>query len=108
MTMPKRDIPPELIIKTKAWLGNDGHAFFNDIKERYGRINACWDEEGIPHPVHFREGTQIRNFMRTSGLCNDWGDRDFDDNWIALIEETLNYRIPFNTRYDILKGHTNE
>ena len=101
--MPKRDIPPELIIKTKAWLGDDGCNFFNEIKKTHGKINACWDEEGIPHPIHFREGMQVRNFMRTSGLCNDWGDHDFDDSWVDLIEKTLCYRISFNTRYDILK-----
>jgi hypothetical protein len=102
--MPKRAIPPELIIKTRAWLGDDGCKFFDEVKKGHGKINACWDEGGIPHPVHFREGMQIRNFMRTSGLCEDWSDHDFDDNWVELIKGTLNYKVPLNSRYDILKG----
>jgi len=85
----KRPIPEELIKKAKTWLGKDGHDFFCGIKEKYGQINTCWDEDGIPHPVHFREGMQVRNFMRMSDLCNDWDAHDFDDNWIELIEKAL-------------------
>ena len=43
-------------------------------------------EGDIPHIVHFREGMQVRNFMRQSGECNDWSDHEFDDNWVKLIE----------------------
>jgi hypothetical protein len=85
----KRPIPPELIKKTKDWLGPDGHQFFNELLEVHGTVNACWDEGGIPHPVHFREGMQIRNFMRTSNMCDDWDAHDFDDNWVELIEKAL-------------------
>jgi hypothetical protein len=48
----------------------------------FGRkSNRC-----IPHPVHFREGMSVRNAMRDSGLCTDWSDHDFDDNWTEVVE----------------------
>jgi hypothetical protein len=102
--MPKKSIPTELIAKTRAWLGDDGYRFFEKIKAVHGTVNACWNDGGIPHPVHFREGMQIRNFMRTSGLCEGWSDHDFDDNWVELIEEAIKLEIPVRSRYDLLKG----
>ena len=85
----KRQIPSELIEKTKTWLGKKGKKFFLSVKGKHGTLNACWSEGDIPHPVHFREGMQVRNFMRQSNMCDDWTDHDFDDNWMPLIEEVL-------------------
>lgn len=100
----KRPIPPELIKKTKDWLGVDGHQFFDELLEVHGRIDAVFMEGRVPHPVHFREGMQIRNFMRLSNMCDDWNDHDFDDNWVELIERALKEPVEQKTRFDILKG----
>lgn len=104
----KRPIPPELIKKTKDWLGVDGHKFFNGLLKDHGRIDACFMEGSLPHPVHFREGMQIRNFMRLSNMCDDWGDHDFDDNWVELIRRALKESQEQKTRFEILKGSNNE
>ena len=43
-------------------------------------------EGGIPHPVHFREGMQVRNFMRKIGFT------DFniiENHWFDFIEEGI-------------------
>lgn len=101
--MATKLISEELIAKTRAWLGEDGYNFFKEIKKVHGTYNACWNEGGISHMVHFREGMQIRNFMRTSGLCGDWSDHDFDENWLALLEEALELEVPIKSRYDLLK-----
>jgi hypothetical protein len=82
-------ITEDLINKTRTWLGDDGIRFFSEIKDVHGTLNACWDEGGIPHPVHFREGMQVRNFLRNSGLCDTWVDHDFDDNWMLVIEKAI-------------------
>lgn len=82
-----KEISEELIKATHKWLGKDGLDFFKGIKEKHGQINAVWMEEGIPHPVHFREGMQVRNFMRSTKLCEGWNAHDFDNNWISLIEK---------------------
>ena len=58
------------------------------IKE-YGEISPVFMEGGIPHAVHLNEGMQIRNFMRSTGFCDDWTAQEFDDSWISLVEEAL-------------------
>ena len=83
------EIPKELISKTKEWLGYEGIEDFKSIKKKYGRIDAVWNEGSIPHAVHFREGMQVRNFMRSTGLCKDWTAHDYDNNWVALIEKCI-------------------
>jgi len=85
----KKEISSELIEKTRKWLGKDGIAFFNEMKEKHGKYDAMFMEGSIPHPVHFREGMQVRNFMRQSGLCEDWDDHDFDDSWVELITKVI-------------------
>jgi spermidine synthase len=80
----------EFIEKTKEWLGEDGVIFFREVKEKYGSIGtAVWMENGIPHPVHFREGMKVRNFIRTSNEFPNWDSNDYDANWIFLIEEAI-------------------
>ena len=85
----KKKISKKLIKKTKEWLRKDGITFFRGVKEQYGKINAVWLEDKIPHAVHFREGMRVRNFMRSSGLCEGWDDHDFDNNWINLIKKCI-------------------
>lgn len=81
-------VTEELISDIREWLGSDGVDFFRQIKENHGRIDACWNEGGIPHPVHFREGMQIRNKMRE--LTNfSWTDHDYDNHWVEVIEKAI-------------------
>lgn len=95
----EREISPELIESTRAWLGKDDLDFFKEMKEKHGRYDAVFTEKAghmtIPHPVHFREGMQVRNFMRGTGLCKDWSDHDFDDSWVPLIEKVVENNEPF-------------
>lgn len=99
----------ELKAKLRDWLGEEGISFFCKVKEQYGTLNACWVEgefdDGtkaaaelkevmsqhppIPHPVHFREGMQVRNFLRTI-YGDSWTAHDYDNRWAALIEEAIN------------------
>lgn len=78
----------QLIPKLKEWLGIDGINFFKKVKADHGQINAVWDEGGIPHSVHFREGMQIRNKLRdlTDG---SWSAYEYDNTWIDIIEECI-------------------
>lgn len=100
----------ELLYKLRKWLGGDGISFFRKVKENYGRVDALWAEgdfdDGteemmelrkvlykahhppIPHPVHFREGMQVRNFLRTI-FGETWTAHDYDNRWAALIEEAI-------------------
>lgn len=77
-----------LIPELKKWLGVDGIAFFKGLKVEYGKVNAVWDEGGIPHCVHFREGMQVRNKLRdlTDG---SWTTDEYDNTWVDIIEECI-------------------
>jgi hypothetical protein len=86
----QKPLPESLISELKAYLGKDGLEFFQKCKDTYGTISAVYMDAGrIPHPVHFREGMQIRNFMRASGYCQGWTSEDFDEMWVKAVEETL-------------------
>ena len=78
-----------MITKVKKWLGKDGIACFRKYKENYGTVSPIFIEDKIPHPVHFREGMQVRNFLRTLEECKDWTSHDFDNKWKDIIEEAI-------------------
>lgn len=82
-------ITEQLVQKVRDWLREDGIKFFREVKAEHGDLNAVWNESGIPHCVHFREGMQVRNFMRETGLCDDWSCHDFDNFWIAVVEAAI-------------------
>jgi hypothetical protein len=72
----------------RNWLGKEGIDHFRQIKEKHGRIDACWMDRTTPHLVHFREGMAVRNKMRE--LTNySWSDHDYDDLWVEFIEEAI-------------------
>lgn len=81
-------ITDELVIAIREWLGEKGIQFFRQIKEEHGRVDAVWNEGGIPHAVHFREGMQVRNKIRE--ITNySWTDHEYDDNWVEVIERAI-------------------
>ena len=84
-----KDIKEELIEKTVKWLGKDGIDFFKQCKKKHGKVDACFLDGGIPHPVHWREGMQVRNFLRGLDECKDWGAHKLDDSWVDIIEKIL-------------------
>lgn len=78
-----------LVSRVRKWLGPAGVEHFRDIKKKHGKINAVWMDGIIPHPVHFREGMQVRNFMRGTGLCDGWTAHDYDNFWIPVVERAI-------------------
>jgi len=76
----------ELVEKLREWLGADGIKFFSEIKEEHGEIAAVWMDGKIPHPVHFREGMQVRNFLRQHV---NWDCHKLDNTWESLVEEAI-------------------
>lgn len=95
------------------WLGYDGLSFFLMCIEEYGTVAPVWTEWvekppknasrlteavlrakgewgiGIPHPVHFREGMAVRNFLRAQPECENWDAHDLDDTWCFIVITTL-------------------
>lgn len=86
----------ELYVKAlKIWLGEENVRYFKHLKDLKGsvfpvlRLNA--ERKGIPvHPVHFREGMHIRNYLREKfpELSEMAGDI-MDDYAVRLMEEVI-------------------
>jgi hypothetical protein len=58
-----------------GWLKGEGEDFFNELIEEYGHIPLVFQSEDFmspPHPVHLREGMQVRNWLRHQPECVDW------------------------------------
>lgn len=88
------EIQDSLIDKLYAYLGDENVRYFKHLKGLTGtyapvlRLNFA--KKHIPiHPVSWREGMQIRNFLRDQDECKNWKGTDFDDNWTLLIELTI-------------------
>lgn len=86
----------EIALAVREWLGQDGLDFFRGLLREHGKINVVLMHEptnpempAIPHPVHFREGMQVRNFLRTLPLTDHWDDHDFDNWWIPVVEAAV-------------------
>ena len=86
-------VPSEIIIEAvRKWLGKTGLRLFRHYKGITGRVDPVFGmtkKRRLPHPVHFREGMQIRNFLRTLDECKAWTDHDYDNRWAAVIEAAI-------------------
>lgn len=78
-----------VIQKVREWLGDDGVNLFSSYKRRHGTVSPVFEQGGIPHPVHLREGMQVRNFLRRLKECRSWSDFDFDNRWAVIVEEAI-------------------
>jgi len=72
------------------WLTPKGIAFFKGLLKEHGTILAVWMEGDIPHAVHFREGMQVRNWMRSQPeFADNLDDHWLDNNWAKFVEECI-------------------
>jgi hypothetical protein len=74
------------LIELENWLGNDGIDFFENILKKHGTLNVILD---YLHPVHLREGMQVRNFLRDLPECKEWSAIQLDDNWQEIVKEVI-------------------
>ena len=104
----KKEVSDSLIVACRLWLRDEGIEFFKKCLEEHNTVSPIIMEDlyteeeleenkkkptkqkQLPHPVHFREGMQVRNWMRTQGETAGWDDHDYDDNWTDLIEKVIN------------------
>ena len=84
--------PEELIIAVGNWLGDEGAKFFQGILDEHGELNAVFMKDGFPHAVHFREGMQVRNFIRGTGLLPEDDAIDLDGEWETIVRLALRER----------------
>ncbi len=93
---PIKEIKDSLIEKMHDYLGEENLRFFKHLKGLTGTYSPVLklnqERKGLPaHPVHFREGMQIRNFLRGQSECEEWNSHDFDNNWIRVIEKVIEF-----------------
>ena len=86
-----------VVLECKKWLGEDGVRYFKHLKGLTGEYSPLLTlndkRKGFPfHSVHFNEGMQIRNWMRTQSEFENYTAHDFDDNWMILIEKVCNLK----------------
>lgn len=84
-----KEIDYELVEAVKGFLGKDGKDFFTECWDRYHEISPIYSEGGLPHSVHFMEGMQVRNFMRSTPYCADWDSHDFDNTWAIIVKKAI-------------------
>lgn len=92
------EVTDELVVAVRRYLGDEGHEFFSGCLRDHGTVSPLLSVDTaigtIPHPVHFREGMSVRNFMRSTGLCDGWTDHDFDNLWMETVSRALDIPDP--------------
>jgi len=84
-----KNITDSIVEETKKWLDSDGRVFFTKMILVYGEISPVYLENELPHAVHFREGMQVRNFLRSLDECKDWSTDDYDNNWQNIVRKAI-------------------
>lgn len=80
-----KNISNSLVNLVRVWLGKDGIEFFSNCLKNYGTVSPIFKDGKLPHPVHWREGMAVRNFMRSSGLCDFWTSEELDEAWSEVV-----------------------
>lgn len=78
----------ELVLQIREWLGVRGIDHFRRIRDEHGCVDAVWNDDGLPHSVHFREGIQVRNKLRKL-TDYAWTDHQYDDRWVTIVEQAI-------------------
>jgi hypothetical protein len=88
------EIPPTVLTATYKFLGEENIRWFGHVKGLKGSINTVlhlnYAKKKIPvHPIHFREGMQVRNFLRGLPECKDITFEDMEGYYIEVIEKLI-------------------
>lgn len=80
--------------KLADWLGKENISYFKHLYGLTGSVTPVlrlnMGRKGIPtHPIHWREGMAIRNYLRTLEECRSWNDHDFDNNYVKILEYVI-------------------
>lgn len=87
-------VTDEIAAAVERYLGEEGFEFFSECQRDHGTVSPVLSlplasGRRMPHPVHFREGMSVRNFLRSTGLCEGWTDHDYDGLWTVAVERAL-------------------
>lgn len=90
-----QEISEGLIDAMRKYLGKEGKEFFVECLTEFGEVSPVippnhklgWPS--IPKAVHFREGMDVRNFLRTQRECWNWPHHDLDNLWAVVVEKAI-------------------
>ena len=88
----EKEIPDSLVVKLEEFLTKDGIQLFEGYQTKYGCLDPIIPSEstGLPaHSVHFNEGMQVRNFLKTCDECKSWTIHDLDNNWMRVVAKVI-------------------
>ena len=89
--METNKLTQEEMTAFKKWLGDDRIRYFRHLKGLKGTvIPVLGSKKGMPWPVHFREGMQIRNWLReNTELGRKLYSIELDDCYAEILEEAI-------------------
>ena len=94
--MTTNKLASEEMAAFKEWLGEDGIRYFRHLKGLKGTVVPVLKlnkekNAGVPAwPVHFREGMQIRNWLRANTeLGKKLDSIELDDCYVNILEEVI-------------------
>ena len=94
--MQNSKLTSEEMAAFKEWLGEDGIRYFRHLKGLKGTVVPVLKlnkekNAGVPAwPVHFREGMQIRNWLRANTeLGKKLDSIELDDCYVNILEEAI-------------------
>lgn len=96
------ELEKEIVEELYRYLGVAGLDFFQKVKSEFGNVSAVLPRGHVlnpygnfaPFPIHFNEGMQIRNFVRTKFTDEKFDSEQLDNNWGKWVEAALDYIPP--------------
>lgn len=87
-------ITEDMIESVRKFIGDDNVRWFAHVKGLKGSVNSVLrlnaNKKFLPvHPIHLREGMQIRNHLRRHPDSKGWNDEDFDNAWVMIINHLI-------------------
>ena len=88
--MGQNKLTEEEMSNFKNWLGDKGIRYFRHLQGLKGTVVPVLHTNGIPWAVHYREGMQIRNWLReNTELGKKLDSIELDDCYIKILEEAI-------------------
>ena len=93
--MGKNKLTEEEMAAFKKWLGEEGIRYFKHLKGLKGIVvpilKLNYEKKGMQaYPVHFREGVQIRNWLReNTELGKKCNSAELDNCYVEILEEAI-------------------
>lgn len=87
--MDEKQIAQEIVKR----MGKPLMRYFRELREEHGKLAVVLPGL-IPHPVHFREGMEVRNLIREilSDAGEEWDCDKLDNRWEPIMLQALDIK----------------